>query len=337
MLPRLGVALLAAAVAAAMALPVRVGPARVRDSGRDAAPAQSGQRLVESRLPAADVRTGEPGSFRVVQVTPDASVADLIFLHGHADRVDNNRELFADWAAAGIHVVAVDLPSHGGTTARGIDAWTTADLAALVGTLDRRYGAADRPLILAGWSFGGLLVTRIVQQRQHLAVLSRRPAATVLLVPAVDPLPLTGGDGIARRRTLSHDPDPAAADPRPASPLQNPIFAVRLLAEAWAARADRLPADVPTLVVASDPGEDLYVRVDGLIRWARAQRAATGRVDLLTCSGARHGVHLEPWPTGPTARHATVQFLALAVPGLTVAPAAVEPPVAKEEQTCHAQ
>jgi alpha-beta hydrolase superfamily lysophospholipase len=333
MLPRLGVALLAAAVAAALALPVRVGPARVRDGGRDAGPTQSGQRLVESRLPAADVRTGEPGSFRVVQTVPEAPVADLIFLHGHADRVDNHRELFTAWSAAGIQVVAVDLPSHGGTTARGIDAWTTADLAALVGTLDRRYGAAGRPLALAGWSFGGLLVTRITQQPRHLAVLTRRPASTVLLVPAVDPLPVTGGDGVARRRTLNHDPDPAAADPRPASPLLNPIFAVRLLAEAWAARADRLPADVPTLVVASDPGEDLYVRADGLIRWALVQRAATGRVDLLSCSGARHGVHLEPWPTGPTVRHATVRFLASTVRGVA-APAAVDPPVAEEEQTC---
>jgi alpha-beta hydrolase superfamily lysophospholipase len=337
MLRRLGVALLATAVAAALALPVRVGPAGVRAGGRDAGPAaQSGQRLAESRLPAADVRPGEPGSFRVVRTAPDAPVADLIFLHGHADRVDNHGEIFTAWTAAGIHVTAVDLPSHGGTTTRGIDAWSTADLAALVGTLDRRYGAADRPLILAGWSFGGLLVTRIVQQPRHLAVLARRPTATVLIVPAVDPLPVTGGDGIARRRTLNHDPDPAAADPRPASPLLNPIFAVRLLAEAWAARSDQLPADVPTLVVASDPDEDLYVRADGLIRWARAQRTATGQVNVLSCSGARHGVHLEPWPTGPTARHATVEFLASTVRGLA-APAAIDPPVAKEEQTCRTQ
>jgi len=334
MLRRLGVALVAAAVAAALALPVRVGPAGVRAGAREPPPG-SGSGLTESRLPAADVRTGEPGSFRVVRTAPAAPVADLIFLHGHADRADNHRAIFTAWAAAGISVIAVDLPSHGGTTARGIDAWSTADLAALVGTLDRRYGAADRPLILAGWSYGGLLVTRIVQRPRHLAALARRPTAAVLLVPAVDPQPVTGGDGIARRRTLNHDPDPAAADPRPASPLLNPIFAVRLLAEAWAARADRLPADVPTLVVASDPAEDLYVRAEGLIRWARAQ-GGTGRVLLLSCSGARHGVHLEPWPTGPTARHATVRFLASTVRGLA-APTAIDPPVAEEEQTCRTQ
>lgn len=336
MLPRLGVALLAAVVAAGLAFPVRVGPARVRD-GAAVAPAAPGE--VETRLAAGDVRSGESGSFRVVQTVPPVPVADLIFLHGHADRVDNHEILFTTWAVAGIHVVAVDLPSHGATSTRGIDAWTTSDLAALVGTLDRRYGAADRPLILAGWSFGGLVVTRIVQEPRHLAVLDRRPAATVLVVPAVDPLPLTGGDGIARRRTLSHDPDsvlgPAAADPRPASPLLNPIFAVRLLAEAWAARAERLPAGMPALVVASDPDEDLYVRADGLIRWTRAQRAG-GQVDLLACSGARHAVHLEPWPTGPTVRQATVRFLASVVPGLA-APTAVDPPVAEEEQPCRAQ
>jgi alpha-beta hydrolase superfamily lysophospholipase len=331
MLPRLGVALLAAVVAAGLAFPVRVGPARVRDN---AVVVPSGS-ATEFRLPARDVRGGESGSFRVLRVTPPAPVADLVFLHGHADRVDNHGLLFAALATAGIHVIAVDLPSHGATSARGIDAWTTSDLAALVGTLDRRYGTADRPLVLAGWSFGGLVVTRIVQEPRHLAVLGRRPAATVLVVPAVDPLPLTGGDGIARSGTLSHDPESIPGRPRPASPLLNPIFAVRLLGEAWAARADRLPADIPTLVVASDPVEDLYVRADGLIRWATAQRAA-GRVELLACSGARHAVHLEPWPTGPTVRQATVRFLASAVPGVA-APAAVDPPVAEEEQTCRAR
>jgi pimeloyl-ACP methyl ester carboxylesterase len=321
---RLGVALAAALVAAGLSLPVRVGPARPPEPAI-ATPVAS----EEFRVPGDELRDGEPGSFRVLRTAPPEPVADLVFLHGHADRIDHHRDLYASWAQAGIAVVAPDLPSHGGTTVRGIDAWTTGDLAALVGLLDRRYGAANRPLILAGWSFGGLVAARILQHPDHLRALARRPAAAVLLVPAVDPLPLTGGDGISRHRTLRHDPDPDAAPPSPASPLLNPVFAVRLLAEAWAARHDRLPGDVPAFVVASDPAEDRYVSADGLIRWASAQGA-----QVFGCTGARHAVDLEPWPTGPTVRQATVGFLASAVPGVRSDPDAVDPPVTDEEQTC---
>jgi pimeloyl-ACP methyl ester carboxylesterase len=324
---RLVAALAAAVVAVGLSLPVRVGPAAPPSS--PVAPLEAGEFLV----PGSALREGEPGSFRVIRTAPppqQAPVADLVFLHGHADRVDHHRELFARWAQAGIAVVAPDLPSHGGTTVRGIDAWTTGDLAALVGLLERRYGTAGRPLILAGWSYGGLVATRILQSPDHLRALARRPSAAVLLVPAVAPLPFTGGDGIARHATLRHDPDPDAAPPSPASPLLNPVFTVRLLAEAWAARHDRLPADVPAFVVASDPAEDLYVDADGLLRWASAQGA-----QVFQCGGARHAVDLEPWPTGPTVRQATVAFLASAVPGVRSEPDTVDPPVADEEQTCH--
>jgi alpha-beta hydrolase superfamily lysophospholipase len=323
---RLGAVLVAALVAAGLSLPVRVGPARPAPA--PVAPLEAD----EFRVPGSDLRDGEPGSFRVIRTAPpppQTPVADLIFLHGHADRVDNHRELFARWAQAGIAVVAPDLPSHGDTSVRGIDAWTTGDIAALVGLLERRYGATGRPLILAGWSYGGLMATRILQSPDHLRALARRPAAVVLLVPAVAPLPLTGGDGISRHRSLRHDPDPEAAPPSPASPLLNPVFAVRLLAEAWAARHDRLPAEVPAFVVASDAAEDRYVDADGLLRWASAQGA-----QVLSCTGARHAVDLEPWPTGPTVRQATVGFLASAVPGVRSEPDTVDPPVTDQEQTC---
>jgi alpha-beta hydrolase superfamily lysophospholipase len=329
------IGLLAAALTAALALPVRVGPAGAQGAG-SARPGSTGE-YTETRLPGHEVRAGEPGSFRVGLWTSQAPVADLVFLHGHADRIDNHKVLFTTWAQAGLNVIAADLPSHGNTTVRSIDAWSSADLAAVVAVLERRYGTPQRPLILAGWSFGGLATVRTLQAPDRLEELSRRPSAAVLLTPAVDPLPLTGGDGIARRRTLTHDVDPAAAPPRPASPLQNPVFAVRLLADAWASRAADLPRDIPTLVVASDPADDVYVNAAGLVAWAGQQRAHGGTVKLLACSGARHAVELEPWPTGPTVRDATVRFLASVVPGIAADAGAVVPPVSSREQTCHAK
>jgi|GEM_PF-4450940 len=335
---RAGVALCAAVLALAVALPVRVLGAITTRVSLPAGQLTTGPvpGLQVRYLPASAVRRGEPGSIRVVDLPVTDPVADLIFVHGHADRADNHRDLFEAWAAAGLHVISFDLPSHGRTSTRPIDAWDDADLYAVVATLARSLGDPGRPLVLAGWSFGGLLVASLLRDPAALAALGRRPSAAVLLVPAVTPLPFVGGDGIARTRSLTHDPDPpVAGPPRPPSPLLDPIFAVRLLVDAWRARAHRLPATVPVLVVASDPAQDRYVDAAALLRWALAQRAGGARVDVLACAGARHAVDLEPWPVGPEVREATVDFLSRTVPGASrPAAATAPPPPSPEEAPC---
>ncbi len=337
---RLLVGVVAALVALAVSLPVRVGAARPANTTlTDPEPIPAlvaDAALTERFLPAAALRAGEPGQVRIVESTPLKPVADLVFLHGHADRADNHQELFAAWRQAGLRVLAPDLPSHGDTSTRPIDAWSTADLAALIGTLDRAAGHADRPLMLAGWSYGGLVITRILQEPAHLAALARPPSAAVLLSPAVAPLPFTGGDGIARGATLTHTLDPpVAGPPRPVSPLLNPIFTIRLLGEAWAARAGTPATDVPVLVVVAGAETDWYVDAPAVERWAQGWRTAGHRVELLVCAGARHAVDLEPWPVGPTVRTRTAEFLA-GTTGTTIPPPAVTtPPVTSpEEQPC---
>ena len=100
---RSAVALLAAVLALVVALPVRVHGAAATDvtlpPGRPSAGPVPG--LSVRYLPAAAVRPGEPGSIRVVELGPPNPVADLVFVHGHADRVDNHRHLFQAWAVAG--------------------------------------------------------------------------------------------------------------------------------------------------------------------------------------------------------------------------------------------
>src|SRR4051812_1989608 len=41
--------------------------------------------------------------------------ADVLFLHGFADRFDNHLPLFETWRNAGLRVIAFDYPSHGET------------------------------------------------------------------------------------------------------------------------------------------------------------------------------------------------------------------------------
>ena len=64
-------------------------------------------------------------------------LADVLFLHGHADRLDNHPALFAALRDAGVRVVSFDLPSHGLTDAGAIDLWSVDDLARLASRVER--------------------------------------------------------------------------------------------------------------------------------------------------------------------------------------------------------
>jgi pimeloyl-ACP methyl ester carboxylesterase len=320
MLRRLGAAALLALLALLSGLPLRVPPATAAVVTMTAAQPAPGPipGLTERFFAASQIRRGDPGRIRVVELSPAHPVADLIFMHGHADRPDNHRDLFQAWAASGIRVLAPDLPSHGLTTSTRIDAWDTADLLAITGTIDRTLGVPRRPLIVAGWSFGGLLVTRLLQEPALLGLLGRRPAAAILLAPAVVPLPFSGGDGISRLAALTHTPNPpVAGPPSPASPLLDPVFAVRLLASAMQAKESPLPRGIPVQVVVSDPAQDRYINAGAVRAWATGQRQADAAVSITVCDGARHAVDLEPWPIGPQVRAITVAFLGHLISGLT--------------------
>ncbi len=136
-------------------------------------------------------------------------------------------------------MVSFDLPSHGGTDAGAIDRWSFDDLAAVTGRVLRATQQdAARPLMVTGWSFGGLLATRFVQDPAERSALGRPVRALVLESPAVAPRAFAGGDGVSRLRALTHDLHaPVAGPPDPASPFLDPVFAGRLVAQAATAAA----------------------------------------------------------------------------------------------------
>ena len=69
----------------------------------------------------------------------------------------------------GIRVVSFDLPSHGKTQGNhwdDLDWWSFDDLSRLVEVIDHEtVEDQSRPLIIAGWSTGGLLAIRMEQMR----------------------------------------------------------------------------------------------------------------------------------------------------------------------------
>lgn len=261
-----------------------------------------------------DVRTikpNAPGTMRVGVLNPDSvPTADIIFVHGHADRLDNHGVLFQSWRDAGYRVISFDLPSHGESNILPIDLYTFADFAGLVQLVEQAtLEDTDRPLILAAWSFGGLIATRLAQEPTLLGDLQRTPQALLLLTPAVAPYPFAGGDGISRVETLTNNTElVVAGPPSPAAPAQNPIFAGRLLWEAWQAHNATLPTDLPVLVMAAGSESDWYVNADGVIAWATAQRDQGVDLQLAQCPEAKHFIENEPYPIGPTVRSLTVTF-----------------------------
>ncbi len=213
---------LTAGVVPSVAGTVRTHQALRADGGALAAPLD----LRRSDGPVARLHTGAlvvpdlgGGEHRVrvgVAEPTGEPVADLLFLHGHADRLDNHAALFDALTAAGVRVVSFDLPSHGGTDAGAIDRWSFDDLAAVTGRVLRATQQdAARPLMVTGWSFGGLLATRFVQDPAERSALGRPVRALVLESPAVAPRAFAGGDGSPGSGAHAR---PARAGRRPAGP-----------------------------------------------------------------------------------------------------------------------
>jgi alpha-beta hydrolase superfamily lysophospholipase len=267
-----------------------------------------------------ELKPKAPGSMRIGSMAAAEPQADIIFIHGHAGRLDNHGLLFSTWAEAGYRVISFDLPSHGESQILPIDLYSFEELFALIRLVDEAtLEDPDRPLFIAGWSFGGLVATRLAQQPDLLASLSRTPQGMILLAPGIIVYPFTGGDGISRVRTLSNNPNPPlAGPPSPASPLQNPVFAVRLLAEAWLGERAPLPASLPVLVLAADNDDDWYVNEAAVLAWTESQRRQGADIRTFQCPQAKHALDNEPYPIGPTVRQLTVDFITATLQGTRI-------------------
>ncbi len=223
-------------------------------------------------------------------------VGDILYLHGFADAFQNHLPLFREWTRAGFRVVAFDLPGHGRTTGEGrlgtIDAFGVDDLAAIAALVEARTRVdRDRPLLIAGWSTGGLIAARMVEGK-HLALLGRRPSGMILFAPGIPVLPFIGTKsprypfGEVTLETLTHRTDREGLLPiQPRSPSDVPLFALNLLKTSYETQHAPFPVWLPTLTLAAGAREDKYVSTSGVKRWAKAQG---GRMVGVECPRSRH-------------------------------------------------
>jgi len=264
--------------------------------------------ITTSRLTSLDGRE----ELRIGVMEPQAPViGDVLYLHGFADRLDNHRPLFDAWSQAGFRVISFDYPSHGETCGASINGYTIDDLMKLAAQVESAtIQDRSRPLVLAGWSTGGLLAARILQVGSESPIFSRPVSKAILIAPGVALRPLLGEFGIVTQSTLTRNPNPPhEGEIKPKSPLSVPLFALNLLAESNRAKAALLPNNVPVLVVVGGIKEDRYVDTTGIIKWVGAQRENhKGIIRAVACAGGYHELDNEPDPMGNAVRNASAEF-----------------------------
>jgi alpha-beta hydrolase superfamily lysophospholipase len=237
-------------------------------------------------------------------------LGEVLFFHGFGDRLDNHMPLFEAWSKKGYRVISFDLPSHGESTGilNNIDLYSFNELLDFAVTVlnDTRDGSTERPLILSGWSTGGLLAVRAAQRAtfaQHAIV-----QGLILFAPAVSVPALVGVKGFVTEATLTSNPNPPhMGKPSPVSPLLKPIFASHLLANAAIAYHGHLDLQLPMLTFVGGQDEDKYVKTEKVKEWALKNQTPFFRVNI-QCAHAYHELDNEPRMVGEVVRNTAVTF-----------------------------
>lgn len=266
--------------------------------------AVAGMKVERMELSGAQIRVG-------VKEAAGAVTADVMYLHGFADRFDNHLALFDELSAAGLRVVTFDYPSHGESCGASINRFDLEDLAVMAGKIDAAKRTPGKPLYLAGWSTGGLLAVRIAQGFEPTEL---RPVGKMaLFAPGVMVRPVMTVDP----GTLSSNLDGHhVAPPKPGSTLEAALFTAAIAGNSTLSH--RSLGGVPALVVTGDAEKDRYVNTAGVERWVKARRDGGDTVLGLSCPafptdedlGGRHELDNEPAPQGDAVRGAAVAFLA---------------------------
>jgi alpha-beta hydrolase superfamily lysophospholipase len=242
------------------------------------------------------LNSGEECSLRVVESIPDTIKikSDLLFFIGFGDRADNHGPLFKKLNEVGIRVISFDYPSHGLSNCGSINENNYTDLMNFANTVEEKTRQdITRPLILSGWSTGGLLALRLLQTGKMIA---REIQSLILIAPGISVYPLVGGDGIIRNESLLSNLKPPHIDePKPVSPLLTPIFSSTLIYNGLLARKTGL-SDVPTLIFIGGEKNfsrgklvgDSYAKSSVLKEFVTTQKEKGTNVKSVVCPLSKH-------------------------------------------------
>ena len=228
--------------------------------------------------------------------------ANLIYLHGFADTMDNHQSLLTALRGKNIRIIAFDYPGHGQSGGKIAD-WGLMDLAQILPDITANAAVdydASLPVILAGWSTGATISIRIAQAwaskvlpagTQIAGVIAFAPALPARVVINVNKSDLTSG-------SMKHDPNPNKV------PISGQ-FATSITVVSRTTAGSNMPADIPALVLVAD-NADSFANSQGSVSWVTSQSGAAF-ITGFQCTGAKHGIEFEPG-IGPDSRAIAVQF-----------------------------
>jgi pimeloyl-ACP methyl ester carboxylesterase len=255
-------------------------------------------------------------NLRIGVQSPEGEIlGDVLYIHGFADRLDNHAPLFSAWNRAGLRVIAFDLPSHGENSGsyNDLNRFDFSDLATLAAKAEQDTKPAEkRPLILAGWSTGGLIVTRLLQ-KNWTSGFSRPISGAILFAPGVSvrKFPWTFGNrlGMVTEDTLTHDPHPPHVGPiRPDTPFWNNLiagFSPKLMLNSVLSQDEEYPSSIRTLVFSGGNKEDVYAKEWVVRSWTEDKPNIT----TISCPHAMHEMDNElPEFGGDEVRAIAAQF-----------------------------
>lgn len=257
------------------------------------------------------MNTSQECYIRTVIQSPDKGMktkADMLFFIGFGDRADNHGPLFKLMSEQGIRVISFDYPTHGESRCSHLDHETFTSLSDMGQEIEEKTREdLNRPLFVSGWSTGGLLAIRMMQNN-FLA--ERFVQGLVLIAPGVSVYNFVGGDGIIRERTLLQNPTPPHfGPPKPVSPFLTPIFAANLKFNSALGRKDHLPGHIPTLVLVAGEKLDKYVKTPVLKEWIKKERVSKKNLTAFQCENSMHEMDNEIGTIGPTVRNLIKDFV----------------------------
>lgn len=214
---------------------------------------------------------------------------DILYLHGYGDAFLNHQRLFNGLNKAGLRVISFDFPSHGKTESDAFGDLHFVSFTELAEMAEKVLGHyrkdTSRPLYISGWSTGGLLALRMVQDLStHL---NHQLKGMILYAPGVAVYPCVGEKCFITNRTLNQDNSLQNREIKPNTPLTRPGFATKLVTNAALSWNEELP-NVPVQVFVASEDGDKYVISKKLKKWIAQKRSEGANISALECKNAFH-------------------------------------------------
>lgn len=251
-----------------------------------------------------------------IQNPEGAPLGDVLYFHGFSDRLDNHGPLFEAWNKEGLRVISFDCPSHGDSTGTSLNFFSFRRLARLAVAVEKATREeTERPLILSGWSTGGLLALRMMQGRSF-EKFERSPRGLILFAPGVSVRNFVGEPslryplGEVTLESLTHDPfPPHRGEISPKSPGSTLIFASFLKLNSLLSQFQNLPPNLPSLILLAGSEDDRYANSEKVLNWIQKQNENGAQIDAFAFPGARHEIDNETELFGgPLSRKMAAKF-----------------------------